>query len=389
MSERLGRVINRGSGDFGTWVRLRRRRLELTQEELAELSGVSVRTVQSLESGRVGGSRPATRRRIIEALSGPERQPRPAVVPARLPRGTATVTGRGRELSYLDDLLAVAESDEDESPVVVISGVPGAGKTALALHWANRVASRFPDGQLHLDLRGFGPDRQLTPSEALGSLLGSLGIPEREAPRDEAEAAARYRTLLADRRVLVLLDNAAAADQVRPLLPGSRHCFVIVTSRDSLAGLVARDGAHRLALAAPSVGEALAPGAGEARTALENEVGDLLAITAFTEDPEWPPSADPPSDAPSQRAGEIGDLVLETRRDETRLAIGGIRDARQRLREALARYLELGTPEAKRFRERLATLGVDLAVALPAGGAVAAIVQPRARHRGRSRQRGR
>ena len=116
------------------------------------------------------------------------------------------------------------------------------------MHWAHRVRHRFPDGQLYVNLRGYGPGERTRPLEALAHLLRALGVPAEQVPTDLDAAAALYRTVLADRRVLVLLDSAAGADQVRPLLPGSPQCLVVVTSRDRLGGLVARDGARRRTL---------------------------------------------------------------------------------------------------------------------------------------------
>jgi len=116
------------------------------------------------------------------------------------------------------------------------------------VHWAHRVADQFPDGQLYVDLRGYDPQRPLAPAEALARFLRGMGVDGDQIPADEAESAARYRTLLAGRRMLVVLDNAYRAEQVRPLLPGSPSCFVLITSRDDLAGLVARDGACRIDL---------------------------------------------------------------------------------------------------------------------------------------------
>ncbi|MFI5913182.1 ATP-binding protein [Dactylosporangium sp. NPDC051541] len=238
-------------GDFGQWVRETRTGLLLTQEELAERAGVSIRTVHRLESGHGGAPRPATRRQITAALDRAQPPPgtaaataAPGPVPAQLPLDVSAFTGRAGELRDLDDRLARAVADPGTQPrVVVLTGAPGVGKTALAVHWAHRVAHRFPDGQLHLDLHGYDLERPVEPAEALAELLRALNA----EPRDLTSA--RYRTLLAGRRMLILLDNARAVEQVRPLLPGGRSCFVLVTSRDSLAGLVARDGAARVTLA--------------------------------------------------------------------------------------------------------------------------------------------
>ncbi|MDT7786842.1 MAG: hypothetical protein QOF58_5261, partial [Pseudonocardiales bacterium] len=130
--------------------------------------------------------------------------------------------------------------------ITSIAGVAGVGKTALAVHWAHRVSESFPDGQLDVNLRGFDDAPPITSSEALSGFLRSLGITQ--VPGDELEQAALYRSVLAQRRMLVLLDNAVSEDQVRPLLPGSPGCVVVVTSRNDLRGLMAVDDAHRLEL---------------------------------------------------------------------------------------------------------------------------------------------
>jgi tetratricopeptide (TPR) repeat protein len=122
------------------------------------------------------------------------------------------------------------------------------GKTALAVRWARRAAAAFPDGQLYVNLRGYDPGAPLLPADALAGFLRALGLAGEDIPAGEDERAAAYRSLLDGRRVLVVLDNAASVEQARPLLPGSPTCLVIVTSRDSMAGLVARHGARRLAL---------------------------------------------------------------------------------------------------------------------------------------------
>ena len=167
-------------------------------------------------------------------------------VPGQLPRAAAHFAGRAAELAALDALL-----DQLTGGTIVISaiaGTAGVGKTALAIHWAHRVADRFPDGQLYVDLRGYDPAQPMPAADALAGFLRSLGVPGQDIPPGEDECAARYRSLLAGKRMLVVLDNAGSADQVRPLLPGTHASTAVVTSRDALAGLVARDGATRLDL---------------------------------------------------------------------------------------------------------------------------------------------
>ncbi|MEU4742434.1 transcriptional regulator [Actinosynnema sp. NPDC023658] len=180
-------------------------------------------------------------RQVLE--NGADGPPR-AGVPRQLPVPPRVFVGRRRALRDLDD----ARSD----PTVVISSIDGAagiGKTALAVHWAHRVAPDFPDGQLYVNLRGYDPSGQPTPpTDVLRGFLEALDVPpERIPPTAEAQASL-YRSLLADRKVLVVLDNARDADQVRPLLPGTSNCLVLVTSRNRMTGLVVQEGARPVRL---------------------------------------------------------------------------------------------------------------------------------------------
>lgn len=212
----------------------------------AEALGVYQRlhTVLDAELGVQPG--PAVRelhQRILrgDPLGGPPVRARTGPRPQQLPRDPSVFVGRETEL---------AELEATPGPVIVsaISGTAGVGKTALALRWAHRAAPGFPDGCLYADLRGFGPQPPLDPIVVLDGFLRSLGVDAEHRPSGLADLAARYRTELAEARVLVVLDNAESAEQVRPLLPGGSTSRVVVTSRDSLAGLVARDGARRLDL---------------------------------------------------------------------------------------------------------------------------------------------
>jgi DNA-binding SARP family transcriptional activator len=174
-------------------------------------------------------------------------------LPRELPGDVSAFTGRATELAELDQiLLSQGDGDEEKKPtaavISAVSGTAGVGKTALAVRWAHHAAKKFPDGQLHVNLRGYDPALPVTAADALAAFLGSLGVPGHDIPLAESERAARYRSLLAGRQMLVVLDNASSVEQVRPLLPGHPACAVVVTSRDSLAGLVARDGAHRIDL---------------------------------------------------------------------------------------------------------------------------------------------
>jgi tetratricopeptide (TPR) repeat protein/DNA-binding XRE family transcriptional regulator len=278
-----------GHGEFSGLLRRRRIAVGLTQEQLAERAGLSVRTIRDLERGATtrpyrssvgkladalglagadraeftgigrparegagqsgAGQRGAGQRGAGQGAAGQGAvgQPPDRPVPRHLPAATAGFTGRTGELSTLTGLLETG-SPPGTMVISAIGGTAGVGKTALALHWAHRVAGRFPDGQLYVNLRGYDPGQPLAPADALAGFLRALGVPGQDIPPGAGERAARYRGLLAGRRMLVLLDNASSAEQVRPLLPATPGCVTVVTSRDTLAGLIARDGARRLDL---------------------------------------------------------------------------------------------------------------------------------------------
>ncbi|MEV0388970.1 BTAD domain-containing putative transcriptional regulator [Nonomuraea sp. NPDC050643] len=168
-----------------------------------------------------------------------------AAPPRQLPADIAHFTGRLAELAALEQVLPGSEGQAQRP--IIISGSGGVGKTALAVHWAHMVQDRFPDGQLYLDLRGFGPGAPVEPAAALEMLLRALDVaPERVSVELDARSAL-LRTMLAARRMLVLLDNARDEAQVRPLLPGGPSP-VLITSRNQLRGLAAREGAFRVTL---------------------------------------------------------------------------------------------------------------------------------------------
>jgi tetratricopeptide (TPR) repeat protein/DNA-binding XRE family transcriptional regulator len=279
----------------------------LTQEQLAKRAGVGARTIRALESG-AARPRAATLRLLSDALGldGPARarlhaatrQPHRArrlappataggppagvVVPAQLPADVAGFTGRQEQLRQLDALLA-HHGDRQQGRAVVISaiaGTAGVGKTALAIRWAHRVCQRLADGQLYVNLHGFAPSAPLSPAQALARLLVALRVEPDRIPVDVDEAAGLYRSLLADRRMLVVLDNARDAEQVRPLIPGAPGCVVVVTSRDQLGGLVASHGAVRLIVDVLTPGEAvglLAHTLGPERVDAEPQAATALA----------------------------------------------------------------------------------------------------------------
>lgn len=220
-----------------------RQRANITQEELAARTGLSVRSIRNLESARVVRPRPATVRLLREALGLPVEPSAPVRIrPMQLPLDIPGFIGRAPQLARLDGLVPGDPRRPASVVVCTLAGAPGIGKTALALHWAHRAARRFPDGVLHVDLGGSGSaGAAMSPGDALGGLIESLTAPGEPLPRTLVARTGLYRSLLAGRRMLVVLDDARDAGQVRPLLPGVAGCAAVVTSRDPLAGLVARE----------------------------------------------------------------------------------------------------------------------------------------------------
>jgi tetratricopeptide (TPR) repeat protein/transcriptional regulator with XRE-family HTH domain len=315
---------------FGCWVRRQREAAGLTQEELANRSGLSARTISNLERGLCHKPYPRSVRLVACALGLAEkavdeliagyRASRGAVsalsrqhhavtdellptspdsgrvptghapaVPRQLPAALRHFAGRAGELAILDrlldDALAAGSVTDGAVGLTVISGSAGVGKSALAVHWAHRVSGRFPDGQLYVNLRGYGPSgTPATSGEVIRGFLSALGVPPLRIPAELGEQAGLYRSMLARRRVLIVADNAREAAQVRPLLPGSRTCLVVVTSRSLLGGLAAVDGAQPLILdvfSEPEAAQLLAARLGAARLSAEPEhSGKLIAWCA-------------------------------------------------------------------------------------------------------------
>jgi tetratricopeptide (TPR) repeat protein len=231
-----------------------------------------------------------------DASASPQRTPSPpeAVVPSpakpapeaglalhQLPATVTHFTGRAAELAKLDVLLTQGDAAlPAATTMIAIVGTAGVGKTALVVYWAHRVRDHFPHGQLFVNLRGSDPGPPMAPEQALEEFLRALGVPAERIPAGAAERAALYRSLLDGRRVLIILDNADSANQVRPLLPGSPTCRTVVTSRNRLSGLIIRDGASRITLDLLSATEAnalLRDIIGENRVAAEPNATDKLA----------------------------------------------------------------------------------------------------------------
>ncbi len=264
----MGAIHSPAPDSFGTLLQRYRLALGLSQEELAARSGLSVRAIANMERGRTARPRRHSVQSLADALGLAEptrlqfdrasRQlgsdldadlAQPRNWPRQLPAAIAGFTGRAVELEALSQVLADMRNGSPGAVVIsAIGGTAGVGKTALALHWAHQVAKRFPDGQLYMNLRGYDPDQPVSAADALAGMLRSLGVPGLEIPDETEERSRLYRSMLAGRRMLVLLDNARNGEQVRPLLPGDPGCVTVVTSRDALAGLVAADGARRVDL---------------------------------------------------------------------------------------------------------------------------------------------
>ena len=269
-----------GGLSFGDYLRQLRSARHLTQEALAGLTGLSVRTLRYLESGRIRQPRWNTVRRLSDGLelTPRERQALRAALlrtalpgaaagtpayPTWLPPGAPFFVGRAEQLRELDRLIS------PESPpafAAVISGAAGIGKTALAGYWAQRSSKAFPDGQLYINLRGFDPaGPPLPPPDAIRAFLNALGVPLQRIPGGLTEQVGLYRTLTTGKRILVVLDNARDAEQVRLLLPAGARSRAVITSRSPLVGLVATEAAL------PVVLDILSPA--EAREFLRRRLG--------------------------------------------------------------------------------------------------------------------
>ncbi|ACU75264.1 transcriptional regulator, SARP family [Catenulispora acidiphila DSM 44928] len=265
-------------------------RLQALQQGI--LAGASHGTVLNLlaADGRSAGTSPA---RAVTSISGAQ-----AVVPRQLPAATRYFSGRAQSLAALTALADEVVSDEaahdaatldaadrDGAAIAVIAGMAGIGKTTLAVQWAHRAASRFSDGQLYINLRGFDPGgAPVAPDHAIRVFLEAFGIPPARIPTTAQARAGLYRSLVADRRVLILLDNARDVEQVRPLLPGTPACLVLVTSRNRLTGLVTAEGAHWIPLDLPDPPQArelLARRLGSDVVAEQPEaIAELVELTA-------------------------------------------------------------------------------------------------------------
>lgn len=286
-------------GSFGALLRNHRLAAGLTQEALAEKAAISGQAVGALERGDRRFPHRHTVIRLADALGLTGTQhaeftaaavrrstPRPVPVaalenkarPRQLPAATADFVGRVADGKTMLELLG------SSSTVVVsaISGMAGVGKTAFALHWAHEIRDRFPDGQLYVNLRGFDPRRSpMSPVAAIRTFLEALDVAPQRIPASPEAQLGLYRSLLADREMLILLDNAVDAEQVRPLLPGTQGNLVLITSRNQLAGLAATDSAHLITLDLLSADESyelLYSRLGTERVAAEPDAAEEITI---------------------------------------------------------------------------------------------------------------
>ncbi|GIE99768.1 tetratricopeptide repeat protein [Paractinoplanes rishiriensis] len=254
----------------------RRGQSELTYREIAAKTGWSIGIIGAYFTGKaipptdrfdvlvaLLGATPAergmlatARDRVSEDRRRKPKVPSPRAAPNQLPAVLSGFAGRAHELGELDRLLL---GQPEDGRVAVVSGAPGVGKTTLVVHWAHRAASRFPDGQLYVNLRGFDPDASpVPPDEAIRAFLRAMDVPPHRIPAVRDELAACYRAEVADRQILIVVDNARDTSQVRPLLPGTASAAVVVTSRHRLPGLVVSHGAHPVSLDLMSADESRA-----------------------------------------------------------------------------------------------------------------------------------
>jgi len=303
-----------------------------------------------------GGALRRLHQRILRGdatLDAPAGQVRVAAAqgPRELPLDVTDFTGRVAPLATLDELLRAGADTDRVAAVATIAGTAGVGKTALAVHWAHRAAADFPDGQLYANLHGYATTPPTEPIEVLTRFLRALGVPPERVPAGLDEAAAMYRSRLADRRVLVVLDNVATPEQARPLLPGSPGSKVVITSRDRLSGLVALDGARRVnldVLTADEAAELIARVVGGDRVAAAPAAATELARLCAHLPLALRVAATTLLDRPG---GTVADLVAELSTADrlSVLAVGGSGDVAVRAAFDLS-YAALTDPARRLFR---------------------------------------
>lgn len=282
--------------------------------------------------------------------------------PRQLPAIVRPFVGREDRLSRLDEL--VDQTGAGGAVIATITGAGGIGKTALAVCWAHRMAGRFPDGQLYLDLRGFDPlGAPMSPGEALRGFLEALGVPPDGVPAGLQAQAALFRSLVSGRRLLLVLDNARDAEQVRPLLPAADGCVVLVTSRDAMTGLVVGCGAHPIGLDSLAVADARL--LLEARLGADRLAAEPVAVAELLRPCHGLPLAlavvaARAAQHPAQPLAELVGQLVNARR---RLDAFDTDDPRTALRAVFASSYDKLAPEARRtFRLLGLHPGPDISV---------------------------
>ena len=287
-------------------------------------------------------------------------------IPRQLPADIVDFTGREQQLADLDALLDGGCSQT--AVISAIGGAAGVGKTTLAVHWAHRVAERFPGGQLYINLRGFDPSGStMSPADAIRAFVDAFDVPPQRIPAGYDAQVALYRSLLATRRTLVVLDNARDAEQVRPLLPGAPGSLVVITSRDQLAGLVATQGAYPLTLDLFSAAEShefLARRLGAERVSAQTAAADEI-VTRCARLPLALAIA--ATRAATRRDLPLADLAAELRAAHGRLDAFDIGDLRADVRAVFSwSYERVSPPAARLFRLLGLHPGPDISVAAAA-----------------------
>ena len=340
--------------------------------EIGEASGDAGR-----EIARGGGSGQGQGSHAVDTRGSRRQRP----VPAQLPLDVPGFTGRIAELTRLRGMLPQCRTQLCGEMVVIsaIGGTAGMGKTALAVHFAHQIADRFPDGQLYINLRGFDPcGSPVAPATALRGFLGALGMPDEAIPPDTDHQSALYRTLLAGKRMLILLDNALDAGQVRPLLPAGPGCVAIVTSRSELTGLAATEGGHLLTLdvlTSYEAAELLASRLGQDRLNAEaGAASELAALCAGL-----PLALAIVAARAAARPGlALADLAAELRHADSRLDALDTGDPATDLRAVFSwSYRQLSEPAARMFRLLGLHPGPDATA--PAAASLADVPIPQAR----------